>query len=284
MPSPHPSTELAGGTRNDPVGRTAAIANLPALILAAGRGERLRPHTDHTPKPLLPVRGKPLIEWQLAALARDGVPLAVINTAWLEEQFAPALGDGARFGLELRYSMEGRAFGAALETAGGLRSAWTLLGQPPACWVLAGDAWLPDFVFDAAAAQRFVASDDEIHLWFIPNPAHHPQGDFLLDAEGRVHLDNRATTQARDASHPAPGTPPSAAAGVASCYTYSTVGLFKFDCVAHLRTGQRAALRPVLEAAITRGRVGGSLYRGDWADVGTEQRWRALNDGAPRVA
>ncbi|RZU00615.1 nucleotidyltransferase family protein [Rivibacter subsaxonicus] len=257
-------------------------ARLPALILAAGRGERLRPHTDHTPKPLLPVRCKPLIEWQLAALARDGVPLAVINTAWLEEQFEPALGSGTRFGLELRYSMEGRAWGGALETAGGLRSAWSLLGEPEACWVVAGDAWLPDFVFDAAAAQRFLASDDEVHLWLIPNPAHHPQGDFLLDAEGRVHLGHTAATQARDASHAAPPAPSPAAAGVASSYTYSTVGLFKFDCVAHLRTGERAALRPVLEAAIARSRVGGSLYRGEWADVGTEQRWRAL-ETSPRA-
>ncbi len=234
--------------------------NLPALILAAGRGERLRPVTDHTPKPLLPVRGKALIEWQIEALARDGVRLAVINTAWLEEQFEPALGDGSRHGLTLRYSLEGQRFGAALETAGGLRTAWPLLGDPPACWVVAGDAWLPDFVFDAAAAQRFAASDDLAHLWLVPNPPHHPTGDFVLDAQGRVH-----------AGH----------AGAASRYTYAMVGLFKFQAVAHLNEGERAALRPVLDAAIALGRVGGSLYLGDWADVGTEQRWRALDAPQP---
>jgi N-acetyl-alpha-D-muramate 1-phosphate uridylyltransferase len=233
--------------------------NLPCLILAAGRGERLRPHTDHTPKPLLPVRGKPLIEWQLEALARDGVPLAVVNTAWLEEQFEPALGDGRRFGLALRYSLEGRAWGAALETAGGLRTAWPLLGDPPACWVVAGDAWLPDFRFDAAAAARFVAGDDLVHLWFVANPPHHPLGDFVLDDRGRVHPGND---------------------GAASRYTYATVGLFKFQSVAHLRPGERAALRPVLESAIAQGRVGGSLYHGAWADVGTEQRWRELDHAA----
>jgi MurNAc alpha-1-phosphate uridylyltransferase len=185
--------------------------NLPCLILAAGRGERLRPTTDHTPKPLLPVRGKRLIEWQLAALARDGVRLAVVNTAWLEEQFEPALGDGRRFGLELRYSMEGRAFGGALETAGGLRTAWPLLGDPPACWVVAGDAWLPDFRFDAEAAHRFAAGTDLAHLWFVPNPPHHPLGDFVLDDQGRVHPGNGAAK---------------------SAYTYATVGLFKFQAVA----------------------------------------------------
>ena len=235
--------------------------NQPALILAAGRGERLRPVTDHTPKPLLPVRGKTLIEWQIGALARDGVALAVINTAWLEEQFEPALGDGSRHGLTLRYSLESQRFGAALETAGGLRTAWPLLGNPPACWVVAGDAWLPDFVFEAAAAQRFVASDDLVHLWFVPNPPHHPNGDFVLDARGRVH-----------AGH----------AGAASRYTYAMVGLFKFQAVAHLHEGERAALRPVLDAAIALGRAGGSLYRGEWADVGTEQRWREL-DASPAI-
>ena len=103
---------------------------LPALILAAGRGQRMRPLTDRTPKPLLPVRGKPLIEWHLEALARDGIRDVVINTDWLEEQFPAALGDGSRFGLAIRYSMEGRDFGGALETAGGLATAWPLLGDP----------------------------------------------------------------------------------------------------------------------------------------------------------
>src|SRR5581483_5457756 len=102
---------------------------MKALILAAGRGERMRPLSDHRPKPLLEVRGKPLIAWHLEALARAGVREVVVNTAWLEEQFEPALGDGARWGLRIRYSMEGRDHGGALETAGGIAKALPLLGD-----------------------------------------------------------------------------------------------------------------------------------------------------------
>lgn len=241
-------------------------APLPALILAAGRGQRMRPLTDHTPKPLLPVHGKPLIEWHLEALARDGIREVVINTDWLEEQFPAALGDGSRFGLSIRYSMEGRTYGGALETAGGLATAWPLLGAPPACWVLAGDVYAPDFRFDAAASERFLATSDDAHLWFVPNPAQHPNGDFWLDARGRVHLERPS----RDEPHGAPGV------AEANRYTYATIGLFKSSSVASVQPGQRAALLPCFKEAIARGRLGGSLYRGFWADVGTPERWQAL--------
>ncbi len=116
-----------------------------AFIMAAGRGERLRPHTDHTPKPLLPVRGQPLIAWHLAALAAAGVREVVINTAWLEDRFPEALGDGSRWGLAIRYSMEGRDHGGALETAGGIAKALAMLDDP--FWVVAGDVFLPGFTF-----------------------------------------------------------------------------------------------------------------------------------------
>src|SRR5690606_38170858 len=144
------------------------MASLPALILAAGRGERMRPLTDHTPKPLLLVRGKPLIEWHLEALARDGVREVVINTAHLEEQFPTALGDGSRWGLRLRYSMEGRDHGGALETAGGMAKALPGLGD--AFWVLAGDVFVPEFRFDPRAADTFMRGDDWGHMWLVPNP------------------------------------------------------------------------------------------------------------------
>jgi len=124
-----------------------------ALILAAGRGERMRPLTDHTPKPLLPVHGKPLIEWHLEALAAAGVQDVVINTAWLEDQFPATLGDGSRWGLRIRYSMEGRDHGGALETAGGIATARALLGER--FWVVSGDIFCPDFRFDAAEVERF---------------------------------------------------------------------------------------------------------------------------------
>ncbi|WP_428421555.1 N-acetylmuramate alpha-1-phosphate uridylyltransferase MurU [Methylibium sp.] len=232
--------------------------NVPALILAAGRGERMRPLTDRTPKPLLPVRGRPLIEWQLEALARDGVRRVVINTAWLEEQFPASLGDGARFGLAIRYSTEGRDHGGALETAGGIATALPLL-QTDTFWVLAGDAYLPDFHFDPRHVKDFMAGDDLGHLWLVPNPPQHPQGDFGLSGRGRV--------LARD--------DPS----VITRYTYSTVGLFQSKLVEGVQAGQKAPLKPRLDAAIARDRLGGSLYTGTWADVGTPQRWQALQDG-----
>ena len=130
------------------------MRNLPALILAAGRGERMRPLTDTTPKPLLCVKGKPLIEWHLEALARDGVREVVINTAHLEDQFPAVLGDGARWGLRITYSMEGRDHGGALETAGGIAKAlpWLTGHDNDSFWVVSGDVFLPDFPFGAADA------------------------------------------------------------------------------------------------------------------------------------
>lgn len=234
-------------------------AQVPALILAAGRGERMRPLTDHRPKPLLPVRGKPLIEWQLEALAASGVTDVVINTAWLEAQFPAALGDGQRWGLRIRYSMEGRDHGGALETAGGIATALPLL-QSDTFWVLAGDVYMPGFHFEPRIATEFTQSGDLGHLWMVPNPPQHPLGDFGLSPQGRLLM--------RD--------DPS----VMSCYTYSTVGLLQSGLVQGIQAGERAPLRPCLEVAIAQGRLGGSLHLGPWADVGTPQRWEALQDGS----
>jgi MurNAc alpha-1-phosphate uridylyltransferase len=233
------------------------MSALPALILAAGRGERMRPLTDTTPKPLLRVRGKPLIEWQLEALARDGVREVVINTAYLEDQFEPALGDGRRWGLRITYSMEGRDHGGALETAGGMAKALPLLGE--AFWVLAGDVFVPGFHFEAAEAARFVQSQDWGRLWLVPNPAHVPQGDFALDAQGRVHRREQAPA----------GTPTG---------TYSTIGLYRPAMVDGVTVGQKSALRPCLDRAIDAGRLGASFYTGEWVDVGTPERLAALNE------
>lgn len=233
----------------------SAVPQVPALILAAGRGERMRPLTDATPKPLLRVRGKPLIVWHLEALARDGVREVVINTAWLEEQFPATLGDGSHWGLAIRYSMEGRDHGGALETAGGIAKAKSLL-QSDTFWVVGGDAYAPAFRFDAAPVTAFTASRDLGRLWMVPNPPQHPRGDFVLDAAGRLHVDD--------------------AAAVASRYTYSTIALFNAGLVAGVRPGERAPLLPHLKAAIAQGRLAGSLYTGFWADVGTPQRWQEL--------
>ncbi len=246
-------------------------ANLPALILAAGRGERMRPLTDTCPKPLLKVRGKPLIVWHLEALARDGVRDVVINTAYLEEQFEPALGDGSRWGLRIRYSHEQADHGGALETAGGIAKALPLLAQAPggdrAFWVLAGDVFVPDFKFDAEVARAFADEhpghaqpQDLAQLWLVPNPAHVPQGDFALDAEGRVHHKSQAPA----------GTP---------TFTYSTIGLYRPGMVDGVTVGQKAALRPCFDRAIDSHRLSGRVHHGEWTDVGTPERLASLDQG-----
>jgi MurNAc alpha-1-phosphate uridylyltransferase len=247
--------------------RNTPPANLPALILAAGRGERMRPLTDTCPKPLLTVRGKPLIVWHLEALARDGVRDVVINTAHLEEQFEPMLGDGSRWGLHIRYSHEGRDHGGARETAGGIAKALPMLAQAPggdsAFWVLAGDVFVPGLRFDAPLAQAFAqgreghALTDLAHLWLVPNPEHVPQGDFALDAAGRI----------RPKDHAPAGSP--------TC-TYSTIGLYRPGMVEGVRAGDKAALRPCFDRAIDGDHLSGRLYTGAWTDVGTPERLASL--------
>ena len=144
----------------------------------------MRPLTDATPKPLLAVHGKPLIEWHLEGLARDGVRDVVVNTAWLEDRIVETLGDGSRFGLTIHYSCEGRDHGGALETAGGIATALPLLrgmaGQldSDCFWVVSGDIHVPGFRFDAEVGRRFAAGHHDAHLWLVPNPVYHPNGDF----------------------------------------------------------------------------------------------------------
>jgi MurNAc alpha-1-phosphate uridylyltransferase len=230
-----------------------------AIILAAGRGERMRPLTDTTPKPLLPVRGKPLIEWHLEALARAGVREVVVNTAWLEDKIVAALGDGSRLGVAIRWSLEGRDHGGALETAGGLKKALGLLADPgtDAFWYVAGDVFAPGFEFMPQAVERFVAGGELAHLWMVPNPPQHPGGDFGVHA-------GLATTGAD-------GTR----------FTWSGIGLFRCTFVTSLMgslpVGEPARLRPYLDEAIALGRLGAEVYRGAWADVGTPERLRELD-------
>lgn len=221
-----------------------------ALILAAGRGERMRPLTDATPKPLLEVRGRPLIEWHLLALARAGVREVVVNTAWLEERIVAALGDGSRYGVALRYSREGRDHGGALETAGGVATALPLLVDDAidCFWLVSADIHAPGFAFDPARAQAFAAGTDLAHLWLVPNPPYHRQGDFALDAEGRVRRGA--------ADRP---------------WTYANIALCRAALVAGVQAGQRAALGPLLFAAADAGRLAGEALRGEWHNVGTPQ-------------
>ena len=156
------------------------------MILAAGRGARMRPLTDTCPKPLLEVHGRPLMEWPMQALYDKGFKRLVINTAWLGELIESRFGDWAasRPGASLTFSHERRDFGNALETAGGISRALPMLGE--VFWILAGDVYAPGFAFEPGDVQRFFASNDLAHLWLVPNPAHNPRGDF--GQIGRAHV------------------------------------------------------------------------------------------------
>ncbi|WP_295503141.1 nucleotidyltransferase family protein [Limnohabitans sp. Rim8] len=235
------------------------------MVLAAGRGERMRPLSDQTPKPLLPVRGQPLMLWPMQALARGGFVQQLINTAWLGEQIPALLGDQAHWPelphVHIRYSHEGQDFGRALETAGGIVRALPQLDE--VFWVVAGDVFAPDMVFTQPAVARFAASAALAHLWLVPNPAHNPGGDFGLSATGQVLNLPR-------------GSP-------ACAYTFSTVALYKKSFFADCGLppgnpqGVALALAPFLRAAMDRGHVSGEVYSGDWTDVGTPQRLAQLN-------
>ena len=255
--------------------------NIAAMLLAAGRGERMRPLTDAVPKPLLPLRGKPLMQWSMEALARAGVTRLIINTAWLGEQIEEVFGDAFapplapsrerlfnQQPLQVRYSREGRDFGAALETAGGIARALPLLCPAGAVgpesdifWVMASDVFAPDFVFSEAAVQRFADSDKLAHLWLVPNPAYRPAGDFGLDQTGL------------------------ALSGAEQQYTYSTIGLYRSklfeppscNIAAGNPQGIKAPLAPLLRAAMDNALVSAEIYRGAWTDVGTPERLQALN-------
>jgi MurNAc alpha-1-phosphate uridylyltransferase len=230
---------------------------MKAIVLAAGRGVRMRPLSDATPKPLLAVHGKPLIEWHLEALAAGGVREVVINTAWLEERIVAALGDGSRFGLSIAYSMEGRDHGGALETAGGIAKALPLLGD--AFWVVSADVYTPGFRYSAATHDAFVASGRLGRLWLVPNPHFHPGGDFGLGADGLGLADSAGPDGQR--------------------WTYANIALLRAEMFAGIAPGTRAALAPLLYAGMRARRIGAEIYRGRWENVGTPEQLAALNAG-----
>jgi len=213
------------------------------MILAAGRGERMRPLTDRTPKPLLPVAGKPLIVWHLERLARAGCRRIVINIAHLGEHIEALLGDGDAWGLEIRYSSEPPG---ALETAGGIAQALPLLGDEPFL-VVNGDIYC-DFDFATLPA---LGAGDLAHLVLVDNPAHHRQGDFALDSN-RVANDGQRLT-------------------------FAGIGVYRPQLFAAIAAGERAKLAPLLTQAIDAGRVSGQMHRGRWVDVGTPERLAALD-------
>lgn len=228
---------------------------MKALVFAAGKGERMRPLTERTPKPLLQAGGKPLIAWHLERLAAFGVREVVVNTAWLADRFAPALGDGGRWGLRLHLLHEGAE---PLETGGGMLNALPLLGDAPFL-AINGDIW-SDFDFatlpDAPAGLA--------HLVMVDNPDHHPGGDFVLHADGRLS--------------DGPG-PRLTFAGIAVYRPALLAGWAEVigDAPGADELPPRFKLAPLLRAAMARGAVTGQHHTGAWTDVGTPGRLADLD-------
>lgn len=220
---------------------------MKAMILAAGRGERMRPLTDHTPKPLLPVAGKPLIQYHIEALARAGIEDIVINVAHLGQQIIDALGDGRRFDVRIEYSREPEG---ALETGGGIAHALPLLGEAPFL-VVNGDVWC-----DMDYASLFTPPAGLAHLLLVPNPPHHPQGDFALH-DGQVSSEGELR------------------------YTFSGIGVYQPALFAECPAGA-FPLAPLLRTAMARQQVSGELFQGVWLDIGTPQRLTELDQQVRR--
>jgi MurNAc alpha-1-phosphate uridylyltransferase len=230
---------------------------MKVMLFAAGRGERMRPLTDICPKPLLTVRGRPLIVWHILHLVRAGITEIVINHAHLGHMIEEALGDGSKFGATIAYSPEG----TALETAGGIAKARHLLGSEPFIAV-AADVWCPHFDFEQA---KTALQDNDVWgnpypadqrdmawLYLVRNPPHNPLGDFAVQSFSIVN----------------DGEPR---------HTFSGIGVYRPEMFDSVLPGETAKLAPILREYAARGQVGGELIRNDWADIGTPERLAQLN-------
>ncbi|CDG81032.1 N-acetylmuramate alpha-1-phosphate uridylyltransferase MurU [Janthinobacterium agaricidamnosum] len=232
---------------------------MKALIFAAGRGERMRPLTDTCPKPLLSVRGRPLIAWHILNLVRAGITEIVINHAHLGEQFEQVLGDGSQFGAAIQYSAEG----TGLETAGAVAKARHLLGEEPFL-AISGDIYCP--YFDFAQVKDVLADSDVLGhpytaeerdiawIYLVRNPDFHPDGDFGLNLYS-VTNDGQPS------------------------WTFANIGVYRMEMFDGIAAGTHAKLGPLLRQHIGQGRVGGEIYEGDWTNVGTVAQLAALNRG-----
>lgn len=230
---------------------------MKAMIFAAGRGERMRPLTDNCPKPLLEVRGRPLIVWQILNLVKAGITDIVINYAHLGHMIEDALGDGSQFGAKISYSPEK----VALETAGGIAQARTLLGESPFV-AISGDIYCPHFDFEQV---KNVLEDndpwgnplpldkrDVAWLYLVKNPPYHPNGDFGLNS---FSVTNEAETM----------------------HTFGNIGVYRPQMFDSITAGERIPLGPILREYAARGQIGGEIYRGQWYNVGTIDQLEMLN-------
>lgn len=217
---------------------------MKAMILAAGRGERLRPHTDSTPKPLLKAGRFRLIEYIIQALVKAGIKEIIINTAHLADQFPAILGSGEQYGVKITYSLEQEG---GLETAGGIINALHLLGSEPFL-IVNGDIWT-DYNYQALI-QKALTADRLCHLVMIANPAHNPNGDFALRGDELKQEGEKK-------------------------YTYSGIGIYHPALFSDLAV-QRLPLKPILLKAMDKHQISGELYQGAWSDIGTVERLEAL--------
>jgi len=233
------------------------------MLFAAGRGERMRPLTDNCPKPLLTVRGRPLIVWHIVNLVRAGITEIVINHAHLGHMIEEALGDGSQFGATIHYSPEG----TALETAGGVAKARHLLGEEPFVAV-AADIYCPHFDFsqvkdvlennDVWGNPHDVTKRDIAWLYLVKNPSHHPEGDFALNL---FTVSNEGMPR----------------------YTFSGIGVYRPEMFDSVVSGEKAQVGMLLREYASCGLVGGEIYGGDWTDVGTVERLERLNAAFSKV-
>lgn len=240
------------------------FSDFPAMILAAGRGERMRPLTDHLPKPMLEIFGKPLLQYHLEGLKRNHFEHVVINHAWLGNKIEEAFGDGDTLGLHIQYSKEE----IALETAGGIATALHLLQPSDYFFVINGDTFIPDFPFekipDIVAQLRIDHAEGAkallAYLFLVKNPPHHPQGDFYLMSPHVLSDEQLSTNPLGQAK-----------------YTFSGAGIYHKSLFENLTPGQKAPLAPVLKNAMGSLLVEGELLKCSWHDVGTPDRLLALN-------
>ena len=228
---------------------------IPCFLLAAGRGERMRPLTDTLPKPLLTIQNKSLLVWHLEALGKANIQSVVINHAWLGEKIEAALGDGSQFDLRIHYSPEERA----LETAGGICKALPIMAPQDYFLVINGDVFSPNLPISELVSTAHRMSMDPkkplAHLLMVPNPVQHPEGDFYLQ---------RSTVSSTRSEG-------------AEKLTFSGIGIYHKDLFKNLEFGAPAKLAPLLISAMEQNKVSGEKYTGPWHDVGTPQRLQELN-------